>query len=144
MNAAQFNRKAPSFPESGIEFVIEKTFDMYDGLTTMGIVRAPDDQLYFRYWTGESREEGWISFAIVPVVEEQVDAIANGKVDIREFLLTNKSHIITYATSSNGQYIETDRSKMHIERYRQLVDGEVPMYPYFIGMDDEDDTEEEG
>ena len=47
MNAAQFNRKAPSFPESGIEFVIEKTFDMYAGLTTMGIVREPDEQLYW-------------------------------------------------------------------------------------------------
>lgn len=135
MNTAQFNKTSPVFPEKGIEFVVEKTLDMYDGLATMAIVIAPDKQLYFRYWFGEDRDLGWISFAIIPVVQEQADAITNGEVDIRELLLNNKAHIITYSTSSNGQYIETDRSKMHVERFRKLVDGEVPTNPCFVGLD---------
>lgn len=141
MIPAQFNKTSPAFPEKGIEFVVEKALDMYDGLATMAIVVAPDKQLYFRYWFGEDRALGWISFAIVPIVQEQADAIINGEVDIREFLLNNKAHIITYSTSSNGQYIETDRSKMHVERFRKLVDGEVPMNSCFIGIDT--DSEED-
>lgn len=141
MNPAQFNKKSPNFPEKGIEFTIETTLDMYDGLATLAIIVAPDKQMFFRYWLGEDRELGWISFAIIPIVEEQADAICNGKVDVRDFLLKNKAHVITYSTSSNGKYIETDRSKMHVERFRTLVDGEVPTNPWFIGVDDDDDDE---
>jgi len=139
MNPAQFNKMSPIFPEKGIEFNIEKTLDMYDGLATLAIVVAPDKQLFFRYWFGEDRDLGWISFAIVPIVQEQADGICGGTIDVRDFLLKNKAHIITYATSSNGKYIETDRSKMHVERFRTLVDGEVPNNPWFIGVEDDDD-----
>lgn len=131
----RFNRKTPLFPHAAISMELVHEIDRYDSLTTMGIFVSPEGQEYFRYWTGESLEEKWVAFAYVAITKEQSQQIMDGKIDIRELLLTSPSDVFTSQLVVEGNHLNVKREFVHIERGRILNPDEVPRSSCFVGED---------